>query len=107
MERPGALVDPPTGRLDGIAVARGGAALALDELDDLAVLHVDGRDHLELREVAHVGACVGAAGKSFVTGDSGRRVPGRPRPPGSADSARRPTPRRRRTYVSTVHTTHV
>ena len=75
MERAGAGVDPAFRRFHRVAVARPGAALALDKLDDLAVLHVDGGDDFE-GLVAHARG-FGDGGESDDA--SGRTVAGRPR----------------------------
>ena len=65
VERPRAAVDPSAGGLDRVAVALLGAAFALDELDDLTVLHVDSGDDLERRE--HSGAEGQGGGKRTDT----------------------------------------
>ncbi|GGC49683.1 hypothetical protein GCM10007209_09150 [Haloferax sulfurifontis] len=50
MERLRAGVDPAAGGLDRVAVGLLGAAFALHQLDDFAVLHIDRGDDFELRE---------------------------------------------------------
>jgi len=68
MEGARAGVDPPRRRLDGVAVARLGPSLSLYQLHHLAVLHVDGGNHLERRELGHTGAWAGRRPKPTVRG---------------------------------------